>query len=240
LPLRHIVIVSLLATACVPLTACSPPAVRNTPAAVEASAGLADHYASLRGEAGSVFTLDPAESSIRIYVFRTGAAARLGHNHVLAAPRFTGFVFMPSDGVAKAQVDLEFRLDELEIDNPLHRAGLGRAFASSPSPEAIEGTRRNMLGADDLDAERFPYVRVHSLRVAGESPKLAVEAQVTLHGQERTMWLPVTVQVANERLTATGSLVLRQSDFGARPFAILGGAIAVQDEIVVEFALVGK
>jgi polyisoprenoid-binding protein YceI len=97
-----------------------------------------------------------------------------------------------------------------------------------------------MLGDDNLQADRFPFVRIHSVHVAGELPKLAVEVQVELHGQQHNMLIPLNVEVLPSRITASGSFVLRQSDFGIQPYSALGGFLAVQNELVIEFTLVGS
>ena len=196
-------------------------------------------YAELEKSGGKVFTLDPKLSAVRIYAFRAGTAAMLGHNHVLSSPQFSGFVYLPGEGVSAARFDLEFRLDQLEIDRPENRANMGNAFSSVPSPGSIKRTRDHMLGENNLQADRFPFVRIHSVRIAGEVPKLAAKVQLELHGQQREMWLPLSVAGLPDRLSASGSLVLRQSDFGIQPYSVLGGFLAVQDELVIEFTLVG-
>ena len=196
-------------------------------------------YAALGEAGGKVFTLDPSKSTIRIYVFRSGRAAKLGHNHVLSAPRFTGFLYLPIAGASNGRFDLEFRLDQLEIDNPKYRSALGSAFSSILTPEVINGAREHMLGNDNLQADKFPLVRVHSLQVAGESPKFAVKVQIEMHGQKREMWVPLSVEGLPDFLSVTGSLVLHQTDFGAQPYSVLGGLLAVQDEVVIEFKLFG-
>jgi hypothetical protein len=177
---------------------------------------------------------------VRIYVFRAGRAAKLAHNHVLSAPQFTGFLYLPASDVWSGRFDLEFRLDELEIDKPEYRALLGPAFASVPTPEAIQATREHMLSEDNMQADRFPFVRIHSLEIAGESPKLAVKVQVEMHGQKRDMWVPLSVEGLPDRVLVSGALVLRQTDFGAQPYSVLGGLIAVKDEVLIEFKLSGQ
>jgi hypothetical protein len=192
---------------------------------------LKDTYAELGRTGGKVFVLDPAVSAVRIYAFRGGPAAKVGHNHVLAAPRFSGFFHLPTSGAANARFDLEFRLDELELDNVEQRASLGSAFASVLSPEAIEGTREHMLGESNLEADKFPFVRIHSLQVSGESPRFAAKVLIEMHGQTREVWVPLSV---------SGSLVLRQSDFGARPYSVVGGMISVKDEVIIDFRLADR
>ncbi len=201
---------------------------------------IARAYDDLRQTAGKVFVLDPASSNVRIYAFRAGPAAKLGHNHVLSAPAFSGYFYLPQAVVSNAKFDLEFRLDKLEIDNPALRLLLGRGFSSELPQEAIDGTRDHMLGEDNLEADKFPFVRIHSVQISGESPKYAAKVAVELHGQTREMWVPLDVQGLPDKLSVTGSFVLRQTDFGAKPYSVLGGLIAVQDEVVVEFNLVSR
>jgi len=215
------------------------PASPAAPAITPPSA-LEDAYAAL-GRAGTchVFALDPAASTVRIHVFRDGRAARLGHNHVLAAPRFRGFACVPA-APADARFDLVFRLDELTFDDPAHRALLGPAYASLLSAEAIAGTREHMLGESNMQADRFPEVRIHAVQVSGEGPRLAARIAVTLHGQTREQSVPLRVAGLPGQLQVAGSFVLRQTDFGIAPYSVAGGLLAVKDEVVVDFELAGR
>ncbi len=227
------------------LFSCAPaPPVSDTPSTHERSVdderNLGKVYSQLAASEGKVFVLRPELSTVRIYVFRAGRGAKVGHNHVLSAPRFTGFFYLPPGGTSQARFDLDFRFDQLEIDNPRYRSGLGSAFDSVVSQDAIDGTREHMLGEDNMQAARFPFVRIHSLQLSGESPRFAANVQVELHGQKREMWIPLSVDGLPSALSVSGSFVLRQSDFGATPYSVLGGLLAVQDEIVIEFTLVGS
>jgi hypothetical protein len=202
-------------------------------------ADLKSIYSDLGGAGGKVFTLDPQTSVVRIYAFRGGRAARLAHNHVLSAPQFTGFFHLPPSGASAARFDFEFRLDQLEFDSPVLRSMLGSAFASKLSPADVEGSRKHMLGEENLQADKFPFVRIHSLGISGDGTKFAVNVQIEMHGRKREMWVPLSVEGLPQQLSVTGSFVLRQTDFGAQPYTVLNGLIAVQDEVVIEFKLVG-
>jgi polyisoprenoid-binding protein YceI len=231
-------IAALVLLRCTPLPATSPGG--QMPAAQSARpADLTAEYAALAAAGGRTFTLDPGKSTVRIHVFRGGRAGRVGHNHVLAAPEFAGFFFLPTAGASNGRFDLEFRLDQLEIDNSASRSALGSAFSSVPSAADIDGTRRHMLGADNMQADQFPLVRVRSLRITGESPKFAANVQIEMHGQAREIWIPLDVQGLPDHLSVAGSFVLRQSDFGVKPYSVLGGLLAVEDEVVIEFKLSG-
>ena len=200
---------------------------------------LTQTYAKLRAAGGRVFTLNPKTSQLRMYAFRAGKAAKFGHNHVLSAPEFQGFFSLSPEGPAASRFDLVFRLDQLAFDDLQHRAALGPAFATTISAEDTASTRNNMLGDNNFQAVRFPLLRIQSLQIVGDAPKFAAKIAVELHGQTREMWTPLTVTGLPERLAVQGALVLRQSDFGIKPFSVFGGILAVHDEIVVEFTLVG-
>ena len=201
---------------------------------------LSAQYAQLGATGGRVMRLQPEASQIRMYVFRGGRAVNLGHNHVLSVPEFEGFFYWPEQGAAASRFDLVFRLDQLVFDVPSHRAALGPAFSAVLSDAAIAATREHMLGPDNMQAERYPLVRIHSLAITGEAPKFAAHIAVELHGQTREMRVPLTVTGLPQRLNASGSLVLRQSDFGVQPYSVMNGLLAVQDEVVLEFNLVGE
>lgn len=212
-------------------------------AAVGQSAAPADLKATYEGLAksgGKVYTLDPKTSAVRIYVFRGGMATKLGHNHVLSAPQFDGFVHMPPGMESDARFDLAFRFDQLEIDNTEYRSGLGKAFSTVLNQAAIDGTRDHMLGEDNMQADRYPTIRIHSVQITGEAPRLAAKVQVEMHGQTREMWVPLSADIQPEHITVSGSFVLRQTDFGAQPYSVLGGLLAVKDEVVIDFKLSGS
>ena len=201
---------------------------------------LSAQYAQLGAAGGRVMRLQPEASEIRIYVFRGGRAVNLGHNHVLSAPEFEGFFYWPEQGASAARFDLVFRLDQLVFDLPSHRAALGPAFAAVLSDAAIAATREHMLGPENMQADRYPLVRIHSLEITGEAPKFVARLAVELHGQTRDMRIPLTVTGLPQRVSASGSMVLRQSDFGVQPYSVMGGLLAVQDDVVLEFSLLGQ
>lgn len=161
---------------------------------------------------------------LRVLVFRGGTAARLGHNHVLRAGDLR--VSWEAPGPT-----LRFRLDALQVDPAGLRAALGPAFASAVDDAARDGTRSNLLKA--LDAAAHPEVRVTTLQQVGEGPRRAVEVEISLHGVVRRQWFVANVDGRRAR----GEVVVRQSDFGIQPFTVLGGLLAVQDALVVQFEL---
>ena len=216
--------------ACAVLAACTP--LPPAPAPASAPATLASMPAPAWQRQGvRLLHIAPDESLLTITVRRGGALARLGHDHVVASRSLQGVV---APALGRAQ--LRFRLDEMSVDE----AGLRQAagLTTTPSADAIAGTRHNML-VRVLEAERYPWVSIEARRTGD---KQVFDADITLHGVTRTVQLPVRVEQAADgrRLQASGSLLLKQSDFGIVPFAVLGGAMAVQDQMELAFRITAR
>ena len=225
---------TLLACACALLAACTPfapPPAAPLPAAPAAPAQAAMPAPAWQRPGVQLLHIAPDESLLTITVRRGGALARLGHDHVVASRSLQGVV-APAPGRAQFQ----FRLDEMSVDEESLRQAAG--LTTTPSADAIAGTRHNML-VRVLDAQRYPWVRVEARRTGD---KQVFDADITVHGVTRTVQLPVRVEQAADgrRLQASGSLLLKQSDFGIVPFAILGGAMAVQDQMELAFRITAR
>jgi hypothetical protein len=184
-------------------------------------------YRQAAGGGTPVYAVDPGASLVTIVVRRAGLLARLGHDHVIASRNASGFA-----APAANRADLAFRLDQLTVDEPAlrHEAGL----TTEPSQQAIDGTRTNML-EKVLEAGRFPMVWVHVERSANK-----LKATMTLHGVTRTVELPTQLDVTGEAVTASGALLLRQTDFRITPLSVGGGLLAVDDTLELRFRIVAR
>ena len=221
------------------LVACQTVAPQPAATAPTPQTDLRAEYQAL-AQAGPVYAVDPAASQVRIFVFRAGAAARLGHNHVLSAPKFEGYVSLPSEQATDARFELRVPLTELVIDDSNIRAETGGSFSGERSADDIAGTRRNMLGERGLQADQFPIVRLRSVAVEGDWPVLVAQVEVTLHGVVRTQAVMLHVERNAAQLKVEGNFTLRQSDFGVTPLSALGGLIKVQDPVAISFRLIAR
>lgn len=211
----------------------APPAPAEPPAATPAIAAQArpapDPWLAQAGKEGrQLLRIDPAASLIAITVRRGGALQRLGHDHVVATRTLRGWAVAPA-GAKPGRTEFSFRADEMSVDE----ADL-RAIAGLPPPptfDYIAGTRKNMLNKV-LEADQYPEVRVAAQTTTPGGP---LETAITLHGVTRHYVVPATLQSTGGRVRATGSVQLKQTDFGITPYSLLGGALAVQDEIELRF-----
>lgn len=225
-----------------PSTPPTPPAsILQTELALDPAAWL--EHARTAGEI--LWRIDSQSSLVAVTVRRGGALARLGHDHVVAVRTLEGWFHpgstitsstsgtpgkLASDGGQPARAALRFRLDGMTVDETALRAEAG--LGSTPTVDAVAGTRHNML-ARVLDAEQYPLVHV---QVQGR-PGAPLHTMITLHGVTRSYTVPAEVSINPERVTAKGTLLLNQTDFGLTPFSVLGGAIAVQDQMELRFEI---
>lgn len=219
--MKRALLMAVLLAGC---TAVAPPA----PAPVVAIDNAAGWYRQAQAAGSKVLVIDPAQSLIAVTVRRGGALARLGHDHVVASRAVTGFA-APAEGRA----DFSFRLDQMTVDEPALRREAG--FDSQPSDAAIAGTRTNML-TRVLDAERFPVVALHADKAPGAAMRLAI----TLHGVTRTVAAPARLESSADGVTASGTLQLRQTDFGITPMSVMAGAMTVLDTIELRYRIVAR
>ncbi|MQA19874.1 YceI family protein [Rugamonas rivuli] len=217
---QKIIVLAALLAACTQLPTSAPPAPPEAPPPAAEP---------VQPPAANALTIDSAQSLIAITVRRGGLLARLGHDHLVASRHVSGTV-SPSQNRA----DLQFRLDQLTVDEAELRVAAG--LEKQPSADAIDGTRNNML-TRVLDAERYPVVSVHAERGAAGQP---LQVAVTLHGVTRIMAIPAEIRESNGGMTVTGSVNLKQSDFGITPFSVMAGALAVQDQLELRFTLAAK
>ncbi len=230
--LAHSILAAALAlsvAACIPTP---PPLPEPPPDALPKGFPISDYReAAQQGE--RVLRVDATQSLAQAYVYRAGALAAKGHNHVIAAREMDGYVIVEDDG-ALVRGDLFFPVLGLTVDEPGLRDTAGEGFESVPKPEDIDGTRRNMAGPDTLNAGAYPFIRV-ALAPSGDDE---VRAVITIRETVREFAIPLTIERDTSVTRARGELVVRQTDFGIQPFSILGGAIRVADEVTVLFDIV--
>ncbi len=209
------------------------------PATAEFPSGL---YEKLSSEKGRVFRVDNTASEILLFMWRGGPMANKGHNHVMRVTNMEGAVFLPADMLSgEPRIDIVFPVADIDVDPLALRKEVGGAFADTGmTEEDARKTREHMLAEDIMDARRFPKIGLSAKKVYGELPKLAVDMVLTLHGIERRRLIPATVRVEGDTLTATGAFVIRQTRFGITPSSAMGGALYVQDPIMIEFKFAAR
>lgn len=215
------------------LAACqtSPPA---RPAAPAAPAG-----AFVVPPGAREFKVSAGESLLQILVYRGGAMARLGHNHVIASHQLSGVVYLTQDPLA-TRFEIQMPVNELTVDEPALREAAGADFPPGVPQSARDGTRTNLLSAALLDGANYPDIRLRAtdIRTAGEDYDAGVE--VTFKGVTQVLRVPVQVQRTDGAIVARGEFPLSQSQLGLKPFSVALGSLVVLDEMHIRFEVTAR
>lgn len=183
------------------------------------------------------YQIDTADSELRVLVYRAGPLAGIGHNHVMVNRAMTGLVQIGGD-VTASSFSLNVPVNEFVVDDAQARNDEGSDFASDIPEDAKAGTRRNMLSAAVLNGAAFPDITVKSAALAGTPAALSADLEVSVAGHSVKISTPLILQGDSQRLTATGSLQLRQTALGLMPYSLMHGALQVQDALLVKFKIV--
>ena len=224
-----LVLLSGLMAGC-PTTSVRPPETSN---AALPSVGAPD----LKG--ATIYTIDSQPSNVQIHVFRGGTLARLGHNHVMTSKHVAGRVWRHRAN-ERSGFELEFPVAQLIVDDPQARAAAGSEFPGEISEGDRDGTRKNMLRPEVLDADAHPTIKLQSVRVGGSASDLQITTRITIKGVASDVLVPATLAIEGNQLRASGEFDIRQTDFGIKPFSIGLGALEVQDRLHVVFSVVAR
>jgi polyisoprenoid-binding protein YceI len=184
-----------------------------------------------RGVAGQprTYVVDPERSAATIHVGRAGLFKFAGHEHEVLAPRFRGDIQADALDLAGSSVSLTIDATSLKVSD------------RGEPPEDVPKVQERMVGPELLDVARFPSVTFRSTKIEGhEAGKgvyaLQITGQLTLHGFSRSTVVQTRVEVAGDALTATGSFVLRHTDFGLSPVSV-AGVVKVKNEIAIDYRI---
>ena len=189
---------------------------------------------------GRIYHVDEKQSELRVLVYRAGPLARFGHNHVIVNHAIRGVVSV-AEGAGESVFRLNLPAAGFVVDDTEARREEGADFEGDIPDDAKSGTLHNMLSAALLDADEFPMITVNSVAVAAAqdgSGASSAAVAISVAGHESTIDVPFTLQLDSRRVSATGSLELRQSVLGLTPYSLMLGALQVQDAITIKFDIV--
>jgi len=221
------------------LAGCATPQAQS-PAPAQAPAGPILPSPRL----GRPFDVIAAESRITILVYRAGALAVFGHDHVVSCRCVSGMIYLPRDPL-RTGFDLRVSVKGFTVDDPASRAAEHSVDFPPDVPQgAQDATRHNMLSAALLNAATYPDVtlRAEGLRPSsdGKPGDAAAEVRVGVAGQSRSITVPIHYDIRADEIVVSGEFPLKQSDLGLTPFSAAGGALKVRDAMTVRLRLIAR
>jgi len=182
-----------------------------------------------------VLQIDRSASQAWIRVDPAGPLARLGHSHVIGGAVLEGRVLLGKT-LERSLVDLELEVAALEVDRSDWRAEAG--LEPVLDPEAVRGTRRNLLGPRVLDVERFPRIGLRSNALQRRDDGWHIDARIRVQDRVHAVELPLRLRLEQDALVASGEFERSHAELGLVPFSAAGGALRVDDPIRIRFRIV--
>jgi polyisoprenoid-binding protein YceI len=161
------------------------------------------------------YRLGPEDGTLAVRTKRTGAAAMAGHNLLMHALRWNATIEL--DAVTYVEVDVDG--SSLRV---IEGTG-GMQALQDEDKENIEQT----IDDEVLHGERVEF---RSLEVKPKGAGLRVEGELTLGGATRPLGFDLEIGRDGE-LSAVA--VVKQTDWGMKPYSGLFGALKVVDEVEV-------
>jgi polyisoprenoid-binding protein YceI len=177
------------------------------------------------------YRVDPAKSSATIHVGKAGAFSFIaGHTHEVNGRIQAGSVDVDLEIPSRSHVRLEIATSDLTV-----------SAAGEPAGDAPK-VQETMQGEKVLDARRDPSITYESTAVTLKSRRaslleLSVTGQLTIRDVTQPVTVPVHVELADGRLSASGRFEIKQSAFGIKPISV-GGVVAVRDSLDIDFSVV--
>jgi polyisoprenoid-binding protein YceI len=162
------------------------------------------------------YELGPENGTLSVRTSRTGAVAKAGHDLLIHVTAWEATLQVGEDA-AHTSIVLDADPTSLHV-----REGTGGMKALGDDDRA---SIRETIH-DEILKGRAVEFRSTSVKPATDGGMI-VEGELTLVGATRPITLPVTVDDGRLR----GSVVVKQTDWGIKPYSALFGALKVADEI---------
>ena len=163
--------------------------------------------------------IGPDNGTLSVRTERTGAAAKAGHNLLIHVDNWDATLTIAEDP-AQSTLALNADADSLRVVD-----GTGGAKSLG------EDDKKNIKKSIDDDVLKRQGIEFRSTSVQpGDSGKLTVQGDLTLVGKTS----PITFDlVVGDDGNVSGTAVVKQTDWGMKPYSALFGALKVVDEVTV-------
>jgi polyisoprenoid-binding protein YceI len=164
------------------------------------------------------YELGPADGTLSVNTSRTGAAAKAGHDLLIHVTAWHATLVVGADSVASS-LALEADATALQV-----REGTGGM------QKLGDDDRASIRETIDGDVLKRKPIEFRSTAVQADGDRWTVQGELTLVGKTAPLTFDLTL---GENGAVSGSAVVKQSNWGIKPYSALFGALKVADDVVV-------
>ncbi len=162
-----------------------------------------------------IYDLGPDNGTLAVRTGRTGTVAKAGHDLLIHVTDWRGTLVVGEE----PSVALDADATSLKV-----REGTGGMMALD------DGDRTNIQQTIDDEVLKRQDISFRSTRVEETAGGLSVSGDLTLRGATRPIAFDLELQDGRVR----GTAVVKQTEWGMKPYTALFGALKVADDVRVE------
>ena len=187
-------------------------------------------FARIAEASSDTWELDSTRSELSLHVFKAGLFSGFLHDHLFVPQSWKVTVHFNPSHPESFHVDVVIAASSLRDMEP------------KLSAEDRAKVDQQVISADVLDATRFPEIAFSAARLVstaqhGDELEGTADGKLSLHGVTRSLQVPVRVWERGGEQVVLGKVSFKQSDFGIAPLHKAAGAVSVEDQVLVDFAL---
>jgi polyisoprenoid-binding protein YceI len=171
-----------------------------------------------------VWSLEGSAGELLIRTGVAGPAAAMGHRLTIAMRRWRATTHWNSDEPVDAELTVE--VGSLEVV----RGEGGVTPLSGAEKMLVRGSALR-----SLDAQRFPQITFSANTIEKTDDGYRLSGTLTIHGKTRPQIVDLRTDDRGDSWQLSSETVIRQSEFGVKPYSQLLGALKVADDVTVSF-----
>lgn len=172
------------------------------------------------------YSIGPDNGKLTINTYVGGMGAKMGHDLVFQATKWSGTLDANEDPVASS-VQVTIDVGSLEI---IEATGGLKPLTDKDKAEIAQNREKT------LQSGKYPEITFQSTSVSGSATYLSVQGDLTIMGNTKPVTLQVNVEDAGSDARLTGKTTVVQTEFGVKPYSKLG-ALKVKDPIDLQVVL---
>jgi len=174
-----------------------------------------------------LWTLTASDGELLIRTGVAGRAARMGHRLTIAMTRWEATVAWAAAEPVTAELTVE--VDSFEV-----LSGEGGVKGLS-GPEKVL-VKSNAMKS--LDASRYPEIRFAAETIDKTDDGYRLTGKLHIRGKSRKHVIDLRTEDLGDSWRMSVESVVRQTDYGVKPYSLLMGSVRVTDEVSVSFTAV--
>jgi len=178
------------------------------------------------------YRLIPEQSKFTVQAFAEGLFSAFGHDPVLAIKDFNGEAQFVPGSFESASLKITIKADSIVLSNEV----------KEKDRLEIEQTMREQV----LEIAKYPEIvfvssNISVTRLSEGRYRARIIGDLTFHGvTQKNLWITAQVTMSGESLKAQGDFTLKQTDFGIKPFSVVGGTIKLKNELKFTFDIAAR